>query len=385
MVDTFGGNAVDALDSHDSGSMLRELYAWYLHSQKRTSPGVIYRGVVVDNVDPDGYGRVRVVIEGLTATKATKKEAMWAWTLVNFGPGQQSGAVWGSFMPYMIGSTVWIAFAQSDSEYDNPIVLGGWAHKNQRPEECYDTKQKGKKIPRAWGWKSPKGHTMEYREEDDEEMIMFKTFGGTTGSRKIVLSDKKDNELIAMVGAKGGEILLKEGKDGTKITLIDPAGNTIQMDEKSKSILVSSVGNLTLTAKDVVTISAGTGVQVMSKTVAVTGSEQASFMSGVGGDTLIGSALSNTNIDGLSIDIGSMTSISMLSTTSTSIKALTTLDMLSTSTTSITATGGLTITGATLNITSLAACSIISSAVCSITSAGLLALVGSPVTSSNPL
>jgi hypothetical protein len=376
-----GGNAVELMGTGDSTSMLKEVYAWYKNSQHRTDPGVLYRGVVVDNVDPDGYGRVKILVHSITASKGTKDEAMWAWTLSGFGPGQTNQNSWGTFMPYMIGSTVIVGFAQSDSNYAHPIVLGGWTHKNERPEECYDQKEKGKKIPRAWGWKSPKGHTMEYREEDDNEQIILKTFGGTTGARKLVLSDKKDNEFISIIGAKGGEILLKEGKDGTKITIMDPAGDYIQIDEKAQSILLSAKKNIFLLS-DKITLAANSSIQLLSKEVTATGSTMASFMS-TGGKTILGSVTAATNIDGLTLDIGSMSTTQITSITSTTITSPITTILSSTSLTMTTGASvfSMSTASSTLNSTAI---SIIGSGA-TVVRGATLALMGNPVTASNPL
>ena len=268
--------------------------------------GVLYRGVVIDNVDPEELNRCKVIIEGITPSAVPPQDAKWAWSAATFGGGQISGQRYGSCFPWPIGSKVFILFEVSDDRYSSPVIIGGYFQKDRVPQHQFDRKKSGpdgkKNIPNAWGWVSPKGHSILCREEEDEEAIEFVSKGG----RKIVISDKKDQELITLVGAKGGEIGLKEGKEGTVINMMTPKGESIVLDEKAKSITITARDTICITAKNV-NIMSDNQYSNVSKNAILTSSQSI---------TLAGLVQTNMgNVAGL-VDVDA----NLITTTATTIK-----------------------------------------------------------------
>lgn len=75
-----------------------------------------YVGRVVENEDPKGIGRVRVVIPGFIEPKSS-----WALPAnTGWGGGAQSGA----FAPPAVDSSVVVMFLQGD--VDHPVYMGGY-------------------------------------------------------------------------------------------------------------------------------------------------------------------------------------------------------------------------------------------------------------------
>jgi uncharacterized protein involved in type VI secretion and phage assembly len=74
-----------------------------------------YRGLVINNIDPEGRGRIQVQVPDVTQiTPATFAEPCFPYT------GQSSGF-------YIVpppGAGVWVEFEQGDPSY--PIWTGGW-------------------------------------------------------------------------------------------------------------------------------------------------------------------------------------------------------------------------------------------------------------------
>jgi hypothetical protein len=334
-----------ASGSQTIGNVKRsENYGLWRRSQVRITPGVVYRGVVLDNVDPEQLGRVKVIIEAITPTAVSAKDAKWAWTMNVFGGGQVNGQRYGAFFPYPIGAKVFVLFEQNDQGYNSPIVIGGWYQSNRIPTDKYDRKQEGKSIPAAWGWRSPKGHVVHTREEDGEESIELISMGG----RKIVISDKKDQEMISMIGKKGGEILLREGKEGTVLSMMDPKGDSITIDEKTKSINVQAGETINLMAKNVNLIGT-TQLSQIAKDVIISGTISVSCAGLVQSD--FGNISSLTNVDGVTIT-NTATAIENLAVTINSVAGAT-ISSTSTGLTSIVAGGAIGIlSGSRIGLTS---------------------------------
>lgn len=252
---------------------IEEFHGWLRTNQTRLTHGSIYRGIVVDNIDPDEQGRVRVLIDALTSKVTTAVAAKWAWAATQFGGGQRDNGQkrYGSCSPLPVGCKVYLAFEQSDSKYESPIVLGGWYQQDSIPKQIFDRKQAGKHVPRAWGWVSPKGHSILTREEDKEESIEIWTFK----KRSMVFSDKVGEEMITILGQKGGEIQIYEGDSGHVITIRDPGGNAITIEQTSGSINIQSTKEINLKSENI-TIKASKKLLLQGKEVEIQ-SQQTKF------------------------------------------------------------------------------------------------------------
>jgi uncharacterized protein involved in type VI secretion and phage assembly len=160
-------------------------------------------GLVTNNQDPEGLGRVKVKYPWL----GDDDESYWARLVVPMA-GNDRGT-W--FLPE-VDDEVLIAFDQGSLDY--PYVLGAlWNGKDKPPESNSDGKNNHRTI------KSRSGHIIRM---DD-----------TDGSEKLEIIDKSGN-------------------------------NKIVIDSSQNSITIESGGDIKLTAKGKVTLS-GNGVEIQSQ------------------------------------------------------------------------------------------------------------------------
>lgn len=145
-----------------------------------------YRAFVVDNNDPEGLNRVRVVLPQFISndTKGT-----WA-----FPKGQWGGNNYGVNLLPKKGDMVFVEFEQGNLDY--PIWQFASYGEKEKPEEF--------NSPNIFGFKTPKGNivTINDGESDDDWDINIKT---KTGNEYILIAKDKttiDSKEI-ILGSKG--------------------------------------------------------------------------------------------------------------------------------------------------------------------------------------
>ena len=165
--------------------------------KQQKSPGVM-TGKVIDNIDRDGFGRVRVNIN------CYGKKHMSAWARV---AALKAGSNSGTYFLPDINDEVLIAFEQGN--LNKPVVIGSLWNGKKRPPEI----------------NSPPG-----------------------GNNKRVIKTKS-----------GSTIVLDETKGNEKITIKDKSGNSISLNNKGgieinaeKDLTIRSKGDITIEAKNVV-------------------------------------------------------------------------------------------------------------------------------------
>ncbi|MEW6172907.1 MAG: phage baseplate assembly protein V, partial [Bacillota bacterium] len=175
-------------------------------------------GIVTNNQDPEGMGRVKVKFPWRDDTD----ESFWARMAVPMA-GKERGTY---FLPE-VGDEVLVAFDRGDIRC--PYVLGGlWNGVDAPPETNADGKNNIRKI------KSRSGHEIIFT--DDAE----------SGKEKVEIHT-----------AAGHKILLDDAKGGEKIELVDKTGsNSIKIDSVQNTIAIESAMNLKIKAQ-MVEIEAG--------------------------------------------------------------------------------------------------------------------------------
>lgn len=151
--------------------------------------GGIVLGIVTNNHDPEGQGRVKVKFPWLTDSD----ESYWA-RVATFMAGKERGAF---FLPE-VGDEVLVGFDHGD--IDSPYVLGAlWNGVDTPPETNADGKNNIRKI------KSRSGHQIIFDDTSGSEKIEIETKAGhkivlddTSGSEKIEIKDKTENNSITI-------------------------------------------------------------------------------------------------------------------------------------------------------------------------------------------
>jgi uncharacterized protein involved in type VI secretion and phage assembly len=180
-------------------------------------------GIVTNNQDPDGMGRVKLKFPWLS----DNNESHWARSTTLMAGNDR-----GSFFLPEVGDEVLVAFEHGDINY--PYVVGAlWNGVDQPPEDNSDGKNNLRVI------KSRSGHIIEMN--DDNEGQQEKITIQTNGEHKIVLDD-----------TAGGE----------KIEITDKTGNnSVTIDSVQNAITIKSAMKLTLEAQ-MIEIKAGATMNI---------------------------------------------------------------------------------------------------------------------------
>ncbi len=192
-----------------------------LSPQVRLKPGqTLLVGIVTDNKDPDGMGRVKVKFPTLTEDHASN----WA-RVVSLGAANNRGF---DCLPE-VNDEVLVAFEHGNIH--RPYVIGGvWNGKDAPPADVNDTIQGGKVRLRTF--KTRTGHTLQFVEED-KGGSKTGVYLETTGGHKLYLNDS----------------------DGF-VEIETSGGHQIKMDDRGlpPRISISSTGNIDINAQGTITI-----------------------------------------------------------------------------------------------------------------------------------
>lgn len=188
-------------------------------------------GIVTNNQDPDGLGRVKIRFPWLSDDNETD----WVRIATLMAGGER-----GSFFIPEVGDEVLVAFEHGDINY--PYVIGAlWNGVAKPPESNSDGRNNIRKI------KSRSGHEIIFN--DDNTAMQEKIEIHTNAGHKIVLDDSAGQEKIEIVDKTGSN----------KIT-IDSVQNSINVESaiqlkiKSQMIEIEAGGMMTLKAGATLTI-----------------------------------------------------------------------------------------------------------------------------------
>ena len=186
-------------------------------------------GLVTNNQDPEGLGRVRVKYPW----REDGQESYWA-RLAVLAAGKDRGTLW---IPE-VGDEVLLAFDKGDIEH--PYVIGAlWNGKDVPPETNADGENNTKLI------RSRCGHQIKLFDKTGEESVEIKTKGGHT----ILLDDKTGSARVE----------IKDGTGSNKI-VIESAQNSVTVESglslkiKSQQIDIEAGASMSLKATGTLTI-----------------------------------------------------------------------------------------------------------------------------------
>ena len=153
-------------------------------------------GIVTNNNDPDGLGRVRVRLP----VRESNDESYWA-RVATLMAGKERGSF---FLPE-VGDEVLVAFDHGNVEH--PYIIGGlWNGKDTPPETNSDGKNNIRKI------RSRSGHEILFNDdaETQQEKVVIQTKAGhvitlddTSGKEKIDIKDKTGRNSITIDSNQG--------------------------------------------------------------------------------------------------------------------------------------------------------------------------------------
>ncbi|MBD2308735.1 VgrG-related protein [Chroococcidiopsis sp. FACHB-1243] len=208
-----------------------------LAPQTHLQPGqTLMVGIVTDNKDPKGYGRVKVKLP----TLSEQDDSNWA-RVVGLGAAKQRGF----YCLPEIDDEVLVGFEHGDIH--RPYIIGGvWNGVDKTVETVNETVDQRGRV-RLRTIKTRTGHTIQFVEEDS-----LRTKAGiyitTAGGHKVHLNDSRMEKSVMIQTSGGHEIKMEDRK-------VPP------------TISISSRGNLSLSARGELSLDAGTKMTLSAPTM----------------------------------------------------------------------------------------------------------------------
>jgi len=192
-------------------------------------------GIVTDNNDPNGWGRVRVKFPTLTEEHAS----YWARiAAVGVGPGRGFDCI------PEVNDEVLVGFEHGDIHH--PYVIGGvWNGKDKPPEAVTDSVMDGKVRLRTF--KTRTGHTLQFVEEDkgsSKKGVYLDTVYGHhvhfNDTDKFIEAKTKDGHYLRLDDKnKKAEVQTQDGH----YVLLDDGGGKIELKCGGTTITMKKMGN----------------------------------------------------------------------------------------------------------------------------------------------
>ncbi|MFC4639747.1 VgrG-related protein [Deinococcus hohokamensis] len=206
-------------------------------------PGLMI-GIVTNNDDPDGQGRVKVKLPALNE----EDETDWA-RVVNIGGGASRGT---HVLPE-VNDEVLVGFEHDDIHH--PYVLGGlWNGRDKPPYPSGQTVKNGKVIKRTF--RTRLGHELSYDdpEGNDPPVILLRS----SKKHELTLNDDKKQPHMKLKTTGNQQVILTDGSSPS-IVIKDKSGNEITINTQGNTIRISSRGRIELKATTGVSIDGGGG------------------------------------------------------------------------------------------------------------------------------
>jgi uncharacterized protein involved in type VI secretion and phage assembly len=203
-----------------------------------------YRGIVVDNQDPAKLGRLKLKVPSVLGSDVVTG---WAAPCVPYGGAADQGIL---FIPE-VGAGVWTEFEEGDLEF--PIWAGTfWSQPNSeselpKPNQSSDGSEESdvQDPPTSKIIKTAKGHTLQFEDADDSEMILVREGSQghflTMDKNGITLTDANANTI--QFTSKGINV-----NDANKNT-IQMTSSGIQIKDLTGNTIDMSSGAFTITSK----------------------------------------------------------------------------------------------------------------------------------------
>ncbi|MEM1167737.1 MAG: phage baseplate assembly protein V [Cyanobacteria bacterium P01_H01_bin.35] len=216
-------------------------YDLLLNNDKNNIFNGVTIGIVTNNKDPEGLGRIKVKFPWLSEDE----ESYWARILTPMA-GNDRGIY---FLPE-VDDEVLVAFGQGDMNV--PYILGAlWNGKDKPPAQNDDGKNNQRMI------KSRSGHQIILDDTEGEEQIIIQD---KTGQNQILIDSKENNMNIKVekdltIETKG-KIILKSSDDDVSIEC-----NNLSI-KVNKNYELEAGANCTIKAKSKYELEAASGLGI---------------------------------------------------------------------------------------------------------------------------
>lgn len=171
-----------------------------------------YRGIVVDNMDPQKRGRLKVRI----ASVLGDQDSDWALPCFPYGGANQQGM----FMVPDVDAQVWVEFEEGDIH--RPIWVGTfWQQQSDTPEDA------ARDEPTTRLFQTASGHILQFDDEEGEEQ--FRLFHPADAEMLI-----DNNGTISLRDTSGA--MLTMNAENSEIVIEDANGNIMTMDSSGTRV-----------------------------------------------------------------------------------------------------------------------------------------------------
>jgi uncharacterized protein involved in type VI secretion and phage assembly len=233
-----------------------------------------YRGLVVDNADPENRARVMVRVPSVLGSDMVSH---WAEPCLPFGGLADQGL----FMVPEIGAQVWVEFEEGN--VNRPIWTGTvWQQAADVPSEAAD------RSPNMRQLKTPSGHILSFDDSDGEEEIRL--YHPAEAELKI------DPDGVVQITDAAGATLVMNAAD-SKIEVTDSNGNSLVM-ERSGTTVTDANGNEIVMQGSGITVSSSATVTIEGGMVNVGGAGGEPMIKGMSFLSLFATHTHTTTVPG---------------------------------------------------------------------------------------
>jgi hypothetical protein len=194
-----------------------------------------YRGIVIDNDDPDMKGGIVVSVPEITGNDALGDLA--------YPKSSAAGPDEGFFHVPPVGAGIWIEF--EGGNIDEPLYAGGWWAKEEGGGTLETPAEAQLSPPTTKVWKTTAGHLISFNDKAGEYQVTVQWHDPDNNLDSFVVINEDGS--IHLANHQGTFLLLnaKSGEEGA--TLIDKHGNTYASDKDGIKLIQADGTYLSLT------------------------------------------------------------------------------------------------------------------------------------------
>lgn len=182
----------------------------------------VYEGVVIDNADPQGLGRVRAKCPAIRLIKdeSVSNDFWMLPSMPGLGTDPKTGQSTGVFHPPDVGTNIWVMFRHGNPEY--PIYIGGWLTKKNK-SDTFASEDALKK-----GIRTKTGHYIRMNDDPDDLHLVIGRGDGEGSETPMFLSFSKEGHAM-LTNILGSTLYMNGEKPETTLMSANDKGEVTSM------------------------------------------------------------------------------------------------------------------------------------------------------------